>query len=94
MIPSSPALAIIQSVPHILAYCLVFLQKLGKWDLHMESYVNRKELEKRIWGKSIASARTNGLISEEEANFLLDEYLKECMGKTYWKSQNFGNLFG
>ena len=29
MIPSSPALAIIKSVPHILAYCLAFLQKLG-----------------------------------------------------------------
>jgi hypothetical protein len=56
--------------------------------------VNRKELEKRIWGKSIASARTNGLISEQEANFLLDEYLKECKAKSDWNLQNFGNLFG
>jgi hypothetical protein len=56
--------------------------------------VNRKELEKRIWGKSIASARTNGLISEEEADFLLDEYLKEYRAKTDWSVQNFGRLFG
>jgi hypothetical protein len=56
--------------------------------------VNRTKLEKRIWGKSIASARRNGLISEEEAKFLLDEYLKEFKAKTDWKSQNFGNLFG
>ena len=39
--------------------------------------MNRKELEMRIWGKTIASARKNGLISEEEAQFLLDEYLNE-----------------
>jgi len=56
--------------------------------------VNRTKLEKRIWGKSIASARTNGLISEEEAKFLLDEYLKEFQAKTDWNSQNFGRLFG
>ena len=61
----------------------------------MEELREPEEIEKNVfWGKSIASARTNGLISEEEANFLLDEYLKECMGKTDWKSQNFGNLFG
>jgi len=56
--------------------------------------VNRKKLEKRIWGKSIASARTRGLISEEEAKFLLDEYLKEFKAKTDWKARNFGRLFG
>lgn len=56
--------------------------------------MNRTKLEKRIWGKSIASARTNGLISEEEAKFLLDEYLKEFKAKKDWKSQNFGRLFG
>jgi hypothetical protein len=56
--------------------------------------MNRKELEKRIWGKSIASARTNGLISELEATFLLDEYLKECKAKRDWNFQNFGKLFG
>lgn len=56
--------------------------------------MNRKELEKRIWGKSIASARTHGLISEQEANFLLEEYLKECKAKSDWSFQNFGNLFG
>jgi hypothetical protein len=36
--------------------------------------VNRKELEMRFWGKSIAAARKNGIISEQEAQFLLDEY--------------------
>ena len=56
--------------------------------------MNRTKLEKRIWGKSIASARRNGLISEEEAKFLLDEYLREFKAKTDWKSQNFGSLFG
>lgn len=55
--------------------------------------MNRKELEKRIWGKSIATARKHGLISEEEATFLLDEYLEECKGKTGWNQQNFANLF-
>lgn len=56
--------------------------------------MNRKNLEKLIWGKSIAFARSNGLISEDEADFLLDEYLKECKAKTDWHLQNFGNLFG
>ena len=56
--------------------------------------MNRTKLEKRIWGKSIAAARTNGLISEEEAKFLLDEYLKEFKAKKDWKSQNFARLFG
>ncbi len=55
--------------------------------------MNRKELEMRIWGKSIASARTNGLISEEEAQFLLDEYLKEFKSKSGWTWQkHFGSL--
>jgi len=56
--------------------------------------VNRKELEKRIWGISIASARTNGLISDEEADFLLDEYLTECKEKAGWNQRNFADLFG
>jgi hypothetical protein len=63
-------------------------------DLHWRKYVNRKRLEKLIWGKSIASARTSGLISEEEADFLLNEYLNECKAKLDWNLQNFGNLFG
>jgi hypothetical protein len=56
-------------------------------------YVNRKELEKRIWGKSIAAARKHGLISNEEAEFLVDEYLKEWQAKTDCNQQNFRNLF-
>jgi hypothetical protein len=39
--------------------------------------VNRRELEARIWGKSIALARQQEIISEDEAQFLLDEYLIE-----------------
>ena len=50
--------------------------------------MNRKDLEKRIWGKSIASARKNGLISEEEAEFLLDEYLKEFKIKNGWDGKS------
>jgi hypothetical protein len=46
--------------------------------------VNRKELEMRIWGKTIASAKKKGIISEEEAQFLLDEYLKEFKVKNGW----------
>lgn len=57
--------------------------------------MNKKELEMRIWGKSIASARTSGLISEEEAQFLLDEYLKEFKSKSEWTWQkHFGSLLG
>ena len=38
----------------------------------------------RIWGKTIASAKKKGIISEEEAQFLLDEYLKEFKVKNGW----------
>ena len=60
----------------------------------MEELSEQDENGKTYLGKSIASARTNGLISEEEAKFLLDEYLKEFQAKTDWNSQNFGRLFG
>ena len=43
--------------------------------------MNRKELEDRIWGKSIAAARQQGIISKDEAQFLLDEYLNEVKTK-------------
>ena len=43
--------------------------------------MNRKELETRIWGKSIALARQQGIISEDEAQFLLNEYLNEVKQK-------------
>jgi hypothetical protein len=49
--------------------------------------VNRKELEMRIWGKSIATARKNGSLSEEEAQFLLDEYVKEFQSKVHFGSE-------
>ncbi len=43
--------------------------------------MNRQELENRIWGYSIQYARTHGMISQEEAEFLLDEQLKEFQAK-------------
>jgi hypothetical protein len=49
--------------------------------------VNRKELELRIWGKSIATARKNGSLSEQEAQFLLDEYVKEFESKVHSGSE-------
>ena len=54
--------------------------------------MNRKELEMRIWGKSIAYARANGLLSEEEAQFLLDEYLKEFKAKSGWTWEKHFNI--
>jgi hypothetical protein len=53
----------------------------------MRQTVNRKELEMRIWGKSIATARKNGSLSEEEAQFLLDEYVKEVQSKVHFGSE-------
>jgi hypothetical protein len=61
---------------------------VGKLDFNLEATVNRKELETRIWGKSIASARKNGLISEEEAQFLLDEYLKVFKTNNGWDGKS------
>ena len=52
--------------------------------------MNRIELETRIWGKSIALARQQGIISQEEAEFLLDEYLNEV--KTKNSRQGGGGL--
>jgi hypothetical protein len=49
--------------------------------------VNRKELEERIWAHSISTARKKGLISKEEAEFLLDEYLKEFKTNNGWDGE-------
>jgi hypothetical protein len=51
--------------------------------------VNRKEIEHRIWGKSIASARVNGIISEQEAQYLLDQYLDEFREKNGWDGKTY-----
>jgi hypothetical protein len=51
--------------------------------------VNRKEIERRIWGSSIASARSNGLISEQEAQFLINEYLQEFREKNGWDGKSY-----
>jgi hypothetical protein len=68
-----------------------YINLISNW----EATVNRKELEMRIWGKSIAYARANGLISEAEAQFLLDEYLKEFKAKSGWTWQkHFNSLLG
>jgi hypothetical protein len=55
----------------------------------LEAKVNRKEIERRIWGKSIASAQMNGLISEEEAQFLIEEYLQEFRVKNGWDGKTY-----
>jgi hypothetical protein len=61
--------------------------------------VNRTELEMRIWGKSISSARKAGIISDAEAQFLVDEHFKDFQmrngwnGKTYMPPQIFGSSF-
>jgi hypothetical protein len=51
--------------------------------------VNRNEIEHRIWGKSIESARTHGLISEQEAQFLIEQYLQEFREKNGWDGRAY-----
>ena len=55
----------------------------------LEEKVNRKEIEQRIWGKTIASARTTGLISEQEAQFLIEEYLRDFRSKNGWDGKTY-----
>ena len=51
--------------------------------------MNRNEIETRIWGRSIASARTHGIISEQEAQFLIGEYLREFRAKNGWDGKTY-----
>ena len=51
--------------------------------------MNRSEIESRIWGKSIASAQKHGLISEQEAQFLINEYLQEFKEKNGWDGKSY-----
>jgi hypothetical protein len=51
--------------------------------------VNRKEIEHRIWGKSIATARKTGLISEHEAQCLIEEYLRDFRSKNGWDGKTY-----
>jgi hypothetical protein len=51
--------------------------------------VNRTEIESRIWGKTIASARSHGLISEQEAQFLVEQYLQEFREKNGWDGKAY-----
>ncbi|MGN6717884.1 MAG: hypothetical protein ACTHLX_10880, partial [Candidatus Binatia bacterium] len=59
------------------------------WIFQLEEKVNMKEIEKRIWGKNIASARTIGLISEQEAQFLIEEYLRDFRSKNGWDGKTY-----
>jgi hypothetical protein len=59
------------------------------WIFQLEEKVNRKEIEQRIWGKTIASARTIGLISEQEAQFLIEEYLRDFRSKNGWDGKTY-----
>jgi hypothetical protein len=54
-----------------------------------EAKMNRHEIESRIWGKTIASARTYGIISEQEARFLINEYLQEFREKNGWDGKAY-----
>lgn len=51
--------------------------------------MNRTEIESRIWGKTIASARSHGLISEQEAQFLVEQYLQEFREKNGWDGKAY-----
>ena len=51
--------------------------------------MNRNEIENRIWGKSIATARRHGIISEQEAQFLVDNYLQEFREKNGWDGKAY-----
>jgi hypothetical protein len=51
-----------------------------------EPHMNRKEIEERIWGKSISFSREHGIISKAEADFLLREYVKEYLTKVSSRS--------
>ena len=51
--------------------------------------MNRTEVEGRIWGKTIASARTHGIISEQEAQFLVEQYLQEFRKKNGWDGRTY-----
>ena len=41
--------------------------------------MDKKDLQEKIRYSSIAEARAHGIISKEEAQFMLDEYMKEYM---------------
>ena len=49
--------------------------------------MNRKNIEERIWGKSISYGREHGIISKDEAMFLPDEYVKEYQSKVCTHSE-------
>lgn len=51
--------------------------------------MNRTEIESRIWGKTIASARMHGIISEQEAQFLVEQYLQEFREKNGWDGKAY-----
>jgi hypothetical protein len=50
--------------------------------------MNRKNIEDRIWGKSISYGQEHGIISKDEAEFLLNEYVKAFQSKVHPRSGN------
>jgi hypothetical protein len=42
--------------------------------------MDKKDIQEKIRYSSIADAREQGVISKEEAEFMLDEYMREYMG--------------
>jgi hypothetical protein len=54
-----------------------------------EAKVNRNEIESRIWGKTIKSAQANGIISDTEAQFLIEQYLQEFREKNGWDGRAY-----
>lgn len=51
--------------------------------------VNRDEIENRIRGRTIKSARTDGIISQQEAQFLVEKYLQEFREKNGWDGKAY-----
>ena len=63
--------------------------KSEEFSIGREAYVNREEIENRIWGKTIDVARAHGIISEQEAQFLVDKYLEEFRAKNGWDGRAY-----
>ena len=49
--------------------------------------MDKQEIQEKIRYSSIAYARAHGIISKEEAEFLLDEYVKEFQSKVHSRSE-------
>jgi hypothetical protein len=54
-----------------------------------EAKVDRSEIENRIWGQTIKNARARGIISDKEAEFLIQKYLEEFRDKNGWDGKAY-----